>query len=227
MSKHPPRFTGRFRFQNRAWNIIRNLFVYRKTLTLVHKLDSRIIRLSPSARQPTALDVRMMQRALELARKATEIGEVPIGALVHRDGQIIAETHNLVENPHDPTGHAELRAIQAAAKRLGERRLNECTLVVTLEPCAMCAGGIVLGRVGRVVYGATDPKAGAIESVFKICTDKRLNHQPEIVGGVLAGECGKLLSDFFKERRRINKDRRAAGQPRRTAKRQLAERRAG
>ncbi len=225
MSKKTTRSTARFDNQNRIGHTIRNLALRWKALTRVHKLDSRTIRLANS-RQPSALDITMMRRAIELAEKAAGIGEVPIGALVHRDGQIIAETHNLVENPHDPTGHAEIRAIQAAAKRLGERRLNECTLVVTLEPCTMCAGGIVLGRLGRVVYGAKDPKAGAMESLYRICEDKRLNHQPAIEGGILAEECGKLISDFFKERRRINKERRAAGQPRKTAKRQLAERRA-
>ena len=160
---------------------------------------------------PTAVDITMMRRAIELARKAAAIGEVPIGAVLHRNGQIIAEAHNLVETIHDATGHAELRAVRLASERLHERRLNDCTLVVTLEPCTMCAGGIVLSRVGRLVFGASDPKAGAIHSVYHICSDKRLNHRPEICGGVLADECGSLLSEFFRERRKMNKARKAAG----------------
>jgi len=180
--------------------------------------------LSGKPDEPTALDITMMRRAIELARKAADLGEVPIGALVHRDGEVIAEAHNLVEQTNDPTGHAEARVIRDAARRLGERRLNECTLVVTLEPCTMCAGAIVLGRVGRVVYGATDPKAGAIESVFSICSSPRLNHRPTICRGVLADACGTLLTDFFREKRRLNKKRRAEGEPRRKAKRILAQR---
>lgn len=177
---------------------------------------------NPVRYEPTSLDFAMMRRAIELAKKAAAVGDVPIGALVHRDGKIVAEAHNFVETNHDPTGHAEIRAIRNAAERLTERRLNECTLVVTLEPCSMCAGAVVLSRVGRLVYGASDPKAGAIQSVYQICSDTRLNHRPEICGGVLAEDCGRLLSDFFSGRRRINKERRAAGIKPKTAKQRFA-----
>lgn len=172
--------------------------------------------------EPTSIDIALMRRAIELAKKAAAIGEVPIGALVHCDGEIISEAHNFVETNHDPTGHAEIRAIRHAAERLTERRLNECSLVVTLEPCSMCAGAIVLGRVGRLVYGASDPKAGAIQSVYQICSDQRLNHRPELCGGGLAEDCGRLLSDFFRERRRINKERRAGGFKPKTARQRFA-----
>ncbi len=177
----------------------------------------------PQGATPT--DVAMMRRAIELANKAAAMGEVPIGALVHRDGQIIAEAHNLVETANDPTAHAEVRVIRAASEFLGERRLNECTLVVTLEPCSMCAGAIVLGRIGRLVFGATDPKAGGIDSVFKICSNDELNHRPEISRGVLSEECGRLLTEFFKSRRAANKALRKSGQPRKKAKNLLARNR--
>ncbi len=158
------------------------------------------------APQATATDERMMRRALELARLAAEQGEVPVGALVYHgageEARILAEAHNTREGRRDPTGHAELLAIRAAAKALGDWRLNECTLVVTLEPCAMCAGAIVNARVGRLVYGATDPKAGAVASLYRLCEDVRLNHRLTPIGGVLADEAAALLRDFFRARRR-------------------------
>jgi tRNA(adenine34) deaminase len=138
---------------------------------------------------------------------------------VYRNGEIIAESHNLVETSHDPTAHAEIRAIRLAGERLGERRLNDCTLIVTLEPCTMCAGAIILGRVGRLIYGASDPKAGGVESVFQICSCKRLNHRPEVFGGVLRDECGTMLTQFFKRRRHENQLLRDAGVPKQERRR--------
>ena len=142
-----------------------------------------------------------MQRALELARAAAARGEVPVGALVVRGGAIIAESANRREEAKDPTAHAELLAIQAAARELGGWRLTGTTLYVTLEPCAMCAGALVLARVERLVYGADDPKAGAVRSLYRLVEDERLNHRLEVVRGVLAAECGEVLREFFRRRR--------------------------
>ncbi len=162
------------------------------------------------ARHPglDANDLDMLERAITLARLAAAAGEVPVGAVVYRDGEVIAEAANDREATADPTGHAELVAIREAGKRLRGWRLAECSLAVTLEPCPMCAGAIVNARVGRVVYGATDPKAGACETLYRITSDPRLNHRPEIHGGVLAPRCGALLSEFFRRRRA---ERRAGG----------------
>ena len=137
-----------------------------------------------------------MRRALELA--ATADGDVPIGAVVlDPDGIVIGEGVNVRERYGDPTGHAEVVAIRAAAERLGEWRLAGCTLVVTLEPCTMCAGAAVLARVERLVFGAYDEKAGAVGSLWDVVRDRRLNHRPEVVGGVLAEESTTLLDTFF------------------------------
>jgi tRNA(adenine34) deaminase len=159
----------------------------------------------------TAEDVAMMRRAIEIAKVGWAREEVPVGAVIFRDGIILAEAHNLREVDRDPTAHAEILALREASKKLGEWRLNDCTLVVTLEPCTMCAGAIVNARVGRLVYGASDPKAGAIESLYQVCDDQRLNHRPQIICGVLAPECRGLLRDFFKERRKANKAARDTG----------------
>jgi tRNA(adenine34) deaminase len=148
----------------------------------------------------------MMRRAIELAREAAAIGEVPVGAVVYKGSTIIAEAYNLREKLTDPVGHAELLAISEAGKSLGTWRLNNCSLAVTLEPCPMCAGAIINARIGRVVYGAVDPKAGACESLYRIPTDSRLNHKSEVVNGVLAQECGQLLKDFFKQRREAKRN---------------------
>jgi tRNA(adenine34) deaminase len=127
---------------------------------------------------------------------------VPVGAtVVGADGRELSTAANAREADRDPTAHAELLALRAAAHRLGSWRLAGCTLVVTLEPCVMCAGAAVLARVERVVYGAADPKAGAAGSVWDLVRDRRLNHRPEVIGGVLAGECGELLASFFRDRR--------------------------
>ena len=142
-----------------------------------------------------------MRRALEVARDALSNGEVPVGAVVVRGDEIIASAGNRTARDGDATAHAELLAIREASRALGGWRLEGCTLYVTLEPCAMCAGAIVLSRVARVVFGAWDDKAGMAGSVEDLLRHPRLNHRPEVVGGVLAAECGGLLSDFFATRR--------------------------
>jgi len=146
-------------------------------------------------------DQSLMRAALQQAHLAQQAGEVPIGCVVVRDGEIIASAHNRRILDSDPTAHAEILAIRAAAETIGDWRLEGCHLVVTLEPCCMCAGAIVLARLDRLVYGAADPKAGGVETLYEICSDDRLNHSPEIVSGVLADECGDILTDFFRSRR--------------------------
>jgi tRNA(adenine34) deaminase len=147
-------------------------------------------------------DEYFMRLALREAQRAREHGDVPIGALVVRDdGEVIAAAHNERERRQDPTAHAEILALREAAQALGSWRVLETTLYVTLEPCAMCAGAIVLARVPRVIYGASDPKAGAAGSVLDVLAEPRLNHRPEVRGGVLREECGELLSAFFASRR--------------------------
>ena len=139
-----------------------------------------------------------MRLALTEAEAALATGDVPVGAVVLAPGGgVIGVGRNLREATHDPTGHAEVVAMREAAQALGEWRLDDCTLVVTLEPCTMCAGALVLARVARVVFGAWDPKAGAVGSLWDVVRDRRLNHRPEVVSGVLADECGRLLVDFF------------------------------
>ena len=147
-------------------------------------------------------DVRWMTVAIDEARAALGSGDVPVGAVVvGPDGEVVGRGHNARERDHDPTAHAEIVALRAASARLGRWRLDDCTLVVTLEPCVMCAGATVLARVPRLVLGAWDPKAGACGSQWDVVRDRRLNHRVEVVGGVLEDECGALLRDFFEERR--------------------------
>ena len=148
-----------------------------------------------------AADVAFMARALELARRAEAAGEVPVGAVIVRDGAIIAEGWNRPISANDPTAHAEVVAMRAAGRALGTYRLTGTTLYVTLEPCAMCASAMVHARVQRLVFAATDPRAGAAGSVFNIVQHPALNHRIECTGGVLAEECGTLLRQFFKARR--------------------------
>jgi tRNA(adenine34) deaminase len=142
-----------------------------------------------------------MRLALIEAGKAAACGEVPIGAIVVRDGDVIATAHNRRETDRDPTAHAEVLAIRSAAAALGAWRLGGCTLYVTIEPCPMCAGAIVLARIDQLVFGAPDPKAGACGTLMDVVRDERLNHQVDVVGGVLAEECAGLMREFFARRR--------------------------
>jgi tRNA(adenine34) deaminase len=146
-------------------------------------------------------DESMMQHALALAERAASLDEVPIGAVIFFEGEVVGEGINTKETTNDPTRHAEMNAIADASKRLGRWRLHDCTLVVTLEPCPMCAGALVNARLDRVVYGASDQKSGACRTLFKIADDPRLNHRCEVTGGVLENECVSVLQEFFKLRR--------------------------
>lgn len=150
------------------------------------------------------LDRRFMLQALAQAEKALPAEDVPVGALVVQGRRVIGRGYNQREALADPTAHAEMIALSAAAADAGRWRLDDCTLYVTLEPCAMCAGALVLARVRRLVFGAYDPKAGACGSLYQITSDPRLNHRLETVGGVLADECAALLKQFFQNRRRLN-----------------------
>lgn len=150
-------------------------------------------------------DEDYMRLALELARQAAENGEVPVGALVVKDGEIVGRGSNAPISRHDPSAHAEMRALRDAAERLGNYRLPGCDLYVTLEPCAMCAGAIFHARIRRVVFGARDLKTGVAGSVLDLFAEARLNHHAEVEGGVLAQECGQTLSDFFAARRAAQK----------------------
>jgi tRNA(adenine34) deaminase len=146
-------------------------------------------------------DAYFMRLALREAQRALAHDDVPIGAVLVREDEVLAAAHNERELRADPTAHAEILALREAARALGSWRLLDCSLYVTLEPCAMCAGAIVLARVPRVVFGATDPKAGACGSVLDVLSEPRLNHRPELVSGLLAPDCGQLLSRFFASRR--------------------------
>lgn len=146
-------------------------------------------------------DDYFMRMALREAERALEHDDVPIGAVLVRDGELVAAAHNERELRQDPTAHAEIIALRDAARAAGSWRLLDTVVYVTLEPCAMCAGAIVLARVPRVVYGASDPKAGACGSVLDVLGEPRLNHRPDVAGGLLALECGELLSEFFASRR--------------------------
>ena len=144
----------------------------------------------------------LMRLALEEAAAATDHDDVPVGAVVvDAEGHVLAAAHNRREVDQDPSAHAELLALRAAAAALGRWRLDGCTLVVTLEPCTMCAGASVLARVDRIVYGAADPKAGACGSLWDVVRDRRLNHRPEVMSGVLDDECGRLLREWFTSKR--------------------------
>lgn len=151
----------------------------------------------------TETDLAMMHRAIGLARAAADQGEVPIGAVVYETetGKVLGEAANTRERDRDPCGHAELIAIRAAAETVGDWRLNHCSLAVTLEPCPMCAGAIVNARVGRVLYGAEDPKAGAVRSLFTLLEDDRLNHRCTVIPGVERETCAAMLSEFFRSLR--------------------------
>lgn len=142
-----------------------------------------------------------MRQAISQAHNAWALGEVPVGALVVKDGVVIATGFNQPIGTHDPTAHAEIMALRAAASILGNYRLPGCELYVTLEPCAMCAGAMMHARLARVVFGASDPKTGTCGSIVNLFEQEKLNHHTELVGGVLADECGKLLKEFFADRR--------------------------
>src|SRR5215510_12379793 len=150
------------------------------------------------------IDAAMMREALSLAALAAMQGEVPVGAVVVKDGRIVGRGYNAPISSKDPTAHAEIRALRDAANTLGNYRLGGCTLYVTLEPCAMCAGAIMHSRIARLVYGASDPKTGACGSVLDLFAEDSLNHHTEVTGGVLAADAGKQLSGFFASRRKPN-----------------------
>jgi tRNA(adenine34) deaminase len=147
-----------------------------------------------------------MREALVEARRAWAEGEVPVGAVVVKDGVVIARGYNQPIGRHDPTAHAEIVAMRAAAEALGNYRLPGCELYVTLEPCVMCSGAMMHARLARVVYGATDPKTGACGSVVNVFENEQLNHHAEVEGGLLADDCGQVLKDFFAERRALRKN---------------------
>ena len=146
-------------------------------------------------------DEFFMRQALDQAHNAWALGEVPVGAVVVKDGRIVATGFNQPIGTHDPTAHAEIMALRAAATVLGNYRLPGCELFVTLEPCPMCAGAMMHARLARVVFGAQDPKTGSCGSIVNLFAQEKLNHHTELIGGVLADECGQLLKDFFAERR--------------------------
>ena len=156
-----------------------------------------------------AMDTGWMQHALTLAEKAKQSGEVPVGAVLVRNEELLAEGYNQPIASHDPTSHAEIIALRQAALKEKNYRLPDTTLYVTLEPCTMCAGAIIHARVRRVVYAATDPKAGAAGSVYNILNSDLLNHKVELTTGLLADECSTLLTDFFREKRLLQKNQRA------------------
>ena len=155
--------------------------------------------------QADIMDHYFMEEALALAHKAYEEGEIPVGALVVAKDRIIGRGYNQTERLNDVTAHAEMIAITQAAQALDDWRLAGCTLYVTLEPCIMCCGAILQARIPTVVYGATDPKAGAVQTLFHLLSDNRLNHRCQMVPGVLAQPCGEILSRFFQDQRRLGK----------------------
>jgi tRNA(adenine34) deaminase len=161
---------------------------------------SMIEPISNSIPKPT-LDEQYMRIAIDQAKIAEENGDVPIGAVIVHNNQIIAKAYNQREQLQDPTAHAEIIALTQAAAALENWHLNGCTMYVTLEPCCMCAGALVLARIDRLVYGCDDPKTGAVKSLYNIVQDSRLNHRVELTSGVLADECSKLLTEFFQKRR--------------------------
>ena len=149
----------------------------------------------------TNIDEKYMRIALKEAQNAVILDEVPVGAVIVKDGKILAKGHNLREKSNDPTSHAEINAIRKACKKLNSWRLEGATIYVTVEPCSMCAGTLLQCRIGRIVYGASDPKGGAIESSLELFKAKNINHHPEILGGVLKEECSNLISSYFKSKR--------------------------
>ncbi len=159
-----------------------------------------------TALEQASIDVHWMHEALREAQSAAQRAEVPIGCVIVFNGEVIGRGSNQLEELQRPTAHAEILAIEQAAQKLGSRRLLDCTLYVTLEPCIMCAGAIVTARIPRLVYAAADPKAGAVHSLFQLATDERLNHRCELLSGVCADESSALLKDFFKRLRQEKKE---------------------
>jgi tRNA(adenine34) deaminase len=157
------------------------------------------------ASQEPGMHDAYMELALREAKAALSENEVPVGAVIVHEGRVIAAAHNQREQLRDPTAHAEMLAITQAADSLRSWRLEECTLYVTLEPCPMCAGAILQARIPRVVYGATDPKAGAVDTLFQMLSDGRLNHRAEVAAGVLGPQCGEILTQFFRQQRALGK----------------------
>ena len=162
---------------------------------------SRMADVAPIEPDPRVDDVAAVRLALDEARRAPRHGDVPVGAVALCSGRVVAARHNERELQRDPTAHAEILVLRDTAAALGTWRLDEVVIAVTLEPCAMCAGALVAARVGRLVFGALDPKAGACGSLYNLCVDPRLNHELPVTGGVLPEECGALLTDFFSQRR--------------------------
>ena len=154
-----------------------------------------------SPKSVLAVDRRFMQMAIGQAQTAKDNGDVPIGAVIVKDNQLIAKAYNQRQQLQDPTAHAEIIALTQAAAAVGNWRLHNCTMYVTLEPCPMCAGALVLARIDRLVYGCDDAKTGACKSLYNIVQDERLNHRLEVTAGVLAKECKQLLQDFFEQKR--------------------------
>ena len=160
-----------------------------------------MIKSASNSNSNPSLDEQYMRIAIDQARIAEENGDVPIGAVIVHNNTIIAKAYNQREQLQDPTAHAEIIALTQAAAAMENWHLNDCTIYVTLEPCCMCAGALVLARIERLVYGCDDPKTGAVKSLYNIVQDSRLNHRVEVTSGVLANECGELLTEFFKKRR--------------------------
>ena len=158
-----------------------------------------------SSQKVASIDLEFMEQAIALATQAEQIGEVPVGALVVCDGQIIGQGYNQTINLHDPCGHAEIIAVRQAAQTLGNHRLSGCDLYVTLEPCTMCVGAIIHSRIQRLVYAATEPKAGAVASQLQLLALPHYNHAVQVISGVMADESGTMLSNFFKQRRKQHK----------------------
>ena len=179
----------------RAFLVLNRIRVRGKRTLTQRQLAAR------SQRDVSEVDVTMMERAIELAAEAANRNEVPVAAVIYSGTEIIAEASNNREATNDPTGHAEMVALREAGLKLGTWRLQECSMAVTLEPCPMCAGALVNARLGRLIYGAFDPKAGACHTLYTIPSDARLKHRVEMIGGVLESRCAELLRAFFKSRR--------------------------
>lgn len=168
---------------------------------MAHPRDESSFHLNEDTFNDTAADEFYIRQALNLAQQAFQADEVPVGAVIVHEGKMIAAAHNQREMLRDPTAHAEMIAITQAAEAIGDWRLDKCTLYVTLEPCPMCCGALLQSRMKRLVYGALDPKAGAVQSLYTLGNDPRMNHQLLITSGVMSRECGSILTHFFQQKR--------------------------